>query len=511
MISKIITAIVVLQLVVSPEAAYGLQDNEASSDLIIEYARGLGRDEESARKNALKLAVEQAIGVYVQAKEEIKIDGSYVEEIATFSNGFIERYQQHDLKKVGNLFEVVVLAHIRRGKLIQDLQAKQIALKPGVTAVQVDLSAPANRIRANRERMENASQLLAKFLEDIPDPKVYLRAGIISVVEQEVSQQQSRAHYDFIVRVDFEYQYDWPEIIRTNKWLDECMTQSKIASRSETESFRHDVDIELSGKLSDEFDILGSLQRLRLKLPAGSAFHRSYPGNVGKDEGNFLVGLMVAIQPGSQGKPWQTEWRMHWIEDEIWTKATQLARDRFYRRNNRAQREEINVSTLLVSLYGQDKIARENFSAAQALGGPHATAMAPFELFHLQGPHPRLSLKHRERVYFAIKIEETDSASPFKSSDSFMRGGRRPFDPIIPWSDKVTLTWSHEILPYQHRRRWKLSKGDVLDGQVVNLSVDGRKLLIYVENTHTSSVILRADLSEEDQVFLHKYLEQSPE
>jgi hypothetical protein len=86
-------------------------------------ATGVGETAALALKAAQQAAVEQAVGLLVDAETIVQNDALITDQILTASNGFIERYQILTTKKDGALTKVRIQAVVRSGKLAERLAA----------------------------------------------------------------------------------------------------------------------------------------------------------------------------------------------------------------------------------------------------------------------------------------------------------------------------------------------------------------------------------------------------
>jgi len=134
-------------------ACYGA---EQSSFQII--ARGIGKDTASATKDALAQAVQQAVGALVDSETLIKNDEIVSEQILTFSDGFVTKYEV--LKQKDNALgfvEVTIKAQVEQKKLREKLGSTNIL------RIEVDDAQHVwAQIETENLRRENAEQILMK-------------------------------------------------------------------------------------------------------------------------------------------------------------------------------------------------------------------------------------------------------------------------------------------------------------------------------------------------------------
>ena len=84
--------------------------------------RGVGTDKTEALKDAYRDAVEQAVGMYVDAEQMIKDEELVKDQILTQSNAYIEKYEvAKETTKPNGLVEVQILAEVRKRELTRKI------------------------------------------------------------------------------------------------------------------------------------------------------------------------------------------------------------------------------------------------------------------------------------------------------------------------------------------------------------------------------------------------------
>jgi len=131
-------------------------------DTINVTATGIGKDKEAALKDALRAAVEQAVGVLVDAETVVVNDDLIRDKILTFSGGFVQTYKQLGEPRVRDdgLVYVRISAEVKRNELGAELR------KTGVTKEPLDgESLIAERMTKIRSR-EDGIEMLKWMIEE---------------------------------------------------------------------------------------------------------------------------------------------------------------------------------------------------------------------------------------------------------------------------------------------------------------------------------------------------------
>jgi len=121
-------------------------------------ARGIGPDAASATKDALAQAVQQAVGALVDSETLIKNDEIVRDQILTYSDGFVTKYEV--LKQNNNALgfvEITIKAQVEQKKLREKLGTTNI-LRVAVD----DAQNVWGQIETENLRRENAEQILIK-------------------------------------------------------------------------------------------------------------------------------------------------------------------------------------------------------------------------------------------------------------------------------------------------------------------------------------------------------------
>jgi hypothetical protein len=112
----------------------------AEASLHTQIAEGTGTDASEALREALRAAVRQAVGVYVDSETLTSRDDVIADKIITYSDAFVVRYEELSRSTVDGLVTVRVSADIESRKLTEELRAMKIGM---VDVVGQDLVASA--------------------------------------------------------------------------------------------------------------------------------------------------------------------------------------------------------------------------------------------------------------------------------------------------------------------------------------------------------------------------------
>ena len=91
-------------------------------------ATGVGTEPEKALQNAYAHAVEQAVGVMVDAETRVENDAIVSDKILTYSDGFVEGYDVVRRWEESGLHCVRIRARVKTKKLVEKLKAEKIAV-----------------------------------------------------------------------------------------------------------------------------------------------------------------------------------------------------------------------------------------------------------------------------------------------------------------------------------------------------------------------------------------------
>ena len=149
--------------------SYSFADDEpegpsSSSDIVKVIAEGAGASPGDALKDAFRNAVRQVVGSVVDAELLVKNDEVVDDQILTYSDGFVKKYDEvaGSQKSVGGLHRVKIKAQIERRSVVAKLKAAK------VTVMDLDGKSLFAEAVTSAEAAENSTKLLAKALHDLP-------------------------------------------------------------------------------------------------------------------------------------------------------------------------------------------------------------------------------------------------------------------------------------------------------------------------------------------------------
>lgn len=133
-------------------------------ELIEVVATGIGKDSENALKNALRAAIEQAVGTLVDSETLAKNDEVVNDQILSYSAGFVESHKVIGEPKTSDgLVSIKINAQVRRTQLTQKLQAANIHIK------EVDGESFFGEVITKMEQQQSANDMINKALDGFPE------------------------------------------------------------------------------------------------------------------------------------------------------------------------------------------------------------------------------------------------------------------------------------------------------------------------------------------------------
>jgi len=149
-----------------------------NDDIVEVVAQGMGTDQPSALNNAYSNAVQQALGLYVDAETMVQNDQIVRDQILTYSKGFIQKADIVSQSQANGLFQVNIRAKIKRQKLLEQAKASNISVK----AVEgVSLHA---QVESQIKQEKDAKALLEKTLLPLMDATL-LRAELVPSTQEQ--------------------------------------------------------------------------------------------------------------------------------------------------------------------------------------------------------------------------------------------------------------------------------------------------------------------------------------
>jgi hypothetical protein len=102
---------------------------DSTAGILQVVATGVGIDEDTATQNAWSNAIEQAVGVMVDAETLVENDEIVSDKVLTFSRGFIEKFDVVRHWQADGLHHVRIWARVSPGKLAEKLADSKIATR----------------------------------------------------------------------------------------------------------------------------------------------------------------------------------------------------------------------------------------------------------------------------------------------------------------------------------------------------------------------------------------------
>ena len=180
-------------------------------------AGGVGINAEKALLSALRNAVQQVVGVVVDAETLIKNEKVVKDEILDFSNGFVEKFEKiREEKNDDGLYEVTIKATVKRRQLIERLQ------KAKVFSGKVDGASLFGSAVTEMEAREKGAKLLEKALIDLNLPYSLLDAEVVNSKPKIIDQTKTHisARWDIKIKVNLA-RYEKTVAPRLGQVLDE--------------------------------------------------------------------------------------------------------------------------------------------------------------------------------------------------------------------------------------------------------------------------------------------------
>jgi hypothetical protein len=119
---------------------------------------GVGTDPEKAIQNAFSQAIEQVVGLLVDAESVVKNDQLIHDEVLTYSRGYMEKYEVVRRWQEGGLHHAKIRAVVARDKLVEKLRGMKIAVQ------QVSGDLASRQINFDVKNEEQAAEMFKKAL-----------------------------------------------------------------------------------------------------------------------------------------------------------------------------------------------------------------------------------------------------------------------------------------------------------------------------------------------------------
>ena len=166
-------------------------DGKASQNSQVVVAEGAGTSPQKALKDAFREAVRQVVGSVVDAETLIKNDELIDDQVLTYSDGFITKYDKLGETQRGGLVRIKISAVVERRSLVQKLKANNVSVK------EIDGSGLFAEAVTQLEAEQNSAALLKKALADLP---TLLTAEVQG--KPELDKETSEIKLNVVVQVD---------------------------------------------------------------------------------------------------------------------------------------------------------------------------------------------------------------------------------------------------------------------------------------------------------------------
>jgi len=138
------------------------EGRDGSAELHTEIAEGTGTDPAAALADALRNAVRQAVGVYVDSETVTDKEDVIADRVLTFSDAFVVRYEEISRTVDAGLVTIKVSAVIEAGKLMTNLREAK------VNTIRLDGADLVASALTRKESKDAAADLLRKKLQELP-------------------------------------------------------------------------------------------------------------------------------------------------------------------------------------------------------------------------------------------------------------------------------------------------------------------------------------------------------
>ena len=224
---------------------------EEQSGVVKVVATGLGVDQDGAVKNALRAAVEQAVGTIIDSKTVVENDELIGDKILSHSGGYVQKYDiLGEPKSEGGLIKVRIEAEVKQMALRSKLAEENI-----ITIASVDFKEEAKQLGAERYTKQlqhrSAVDILPEILAGYP--------GDYVSVEMDGEPTYDKEKGKFIVKGKTVLkEKEIKSFIRDlAKFLDEASPEPATVVKKEGEQKKNDVELNMS-------DVRGGKNRIAL-------------------------------------------------------------------------------------------------------------------------------------------------------------------------------------------------------------------------------------------------------
>jgi hypothetical protein len=164
----------------------------ADDDAIEVVATGMGKDSDSALKNALRAAVEQVVGTMIDSETLARNDEIITEQILSYSGGFVESHKVIGSPKLQDgLVSVKIAARVREMKLRERLTAAKLS------AFSVDGGNLFGEMVTKEQEKEAGALMLKQALQGFPEN--VLEAKVVGKPEYSADKKKTLIEVDLSI------------------------------------------------------------------------------------------------------------------------------------------------------------------------------------------------------------------------------------------------------------------------------------------------------------------------
>jgi hypothetical protein len=145
-----------------PLAAQEKTSPIASATTVV-VATGVGVNADKSLRNAFRNAVEQAVGLMVDAETVVKNEEVIKDQILTYSDGFVEKFDRvKEARRDDCLYEIKIRAVVRRRQLIERVKEAKIS------TAKIEGESLFAEVVTQLDAEKDAAKFLAKALDGLP-------------------------------------------------------------------------------------------------------------------------------------------------------------------------------------------------------------------------------------------------------------------------------------------------------------------------------------------------------
>lgn len=149
-----------LALAMPPSAK--AQRNSSNTPTKSVVAQGVGATTDEALKDAFREAVREVVGMFVDAKTQVKNDQLIEDKVLTYSNAYIQSYEKIGMSNKDGIVRLKIKAEVKREPVVEKLKSERISVK------QMDGQGLFAKAITQADRSASAESLLAEAMKGFP-------------------------------------------------------------------------------------------------------------------------------------------------------------------------------------------------------------------------------------------------------------------------------------------------------------------------------------------------------